>query len=139
MIFKNLKVRKDFVKKIKALNLKGYNKNISYCGLWAGNGYRSKLKIHKILPFNRFCYLHDNGYHLLTQLFPKLTFKEYLYYKFLIDEIFHQNMLKGSKKTKNIIVRNYKKIVDRSFFTIVGLCTPIYYVGTWWKCRRAKK
>ncbi len=132
----NLKTEKQIIKEINLLNFEGYNENISYCGMWCFNDLRTKLKIHKILPFNRFCFLHDKGYYLISKYFKELTFKEFLRLKNLIDQIFLKNMLEKANKTETYILKNYKKIIAKSFFKIVTFATPIYYFGFWWKSRK---
>jgi hypothetical protein len=46
---------KKITKELKLMELNDYNPNISYCGMWKFNKLRTKFKIHKILPFNKFC------------------------------------------------------------------------------------
>lgn len=106
------------------INALGYNPNISYCGSWSLNSFRSKLGVHKLLPFNRSCYLHDKGYYILTKHFKKLTLYQFLYYKFKIDYEFLIRMRSSDNKKHSKVLHN---ITCPIFFTIVVLMTPIYY------------
>lgn len=112
-------------KQLLNLNYDFYDENISYCGLWAGNGYRTKLKIHKWLPFNRFCYLHDKGYYLIQQNFKSMTFKEVLEVKARIDEIFYRNMQTQAREEKSFS----KLATAKTFLFIIKIMTPIYFIG----------
>lgn len=107
------------------LNFDFYNENISYCGLWFLNDFRTKLKIHKLLPFNKFCFLHDKGYYLIKQNFKTLTMKEVLTLKALIDEIFYKNMKRQAAEEKSFS----KLATAKTFFFIVKIMTPFYFLG----------
>ena len=115
----------EFLNKINLLNFQQYNENISYCGNWSGNEWRSKLGLQKILPFNKFCFLHDKGYKLLTDNFKILSFWQVIKYKWIIDNIFYSNMKSQAIQEKSF----YKMITARLFFSIVVFGTPIYYLG----------
>ena len=132
-IVTNFKIQ-ELKTEIQSLDLcEEYNEKVSYCGIWAGNSYRSKLKLYKILPFNRFCYIHDKGYFLLNEYFKYLSFFYFLYFKFLIDYIFLKNMINATREQKNVLIKIYKIIVSFLFISIVILATPLYYAGFWRK------
>jgi len=114
----------NFISELKRLDLLGYDSNISYCGSWSLNSFRSKLGIHHILPFNRLCYLHDKGYSLLTKHFHKLNLWQFLKYKFIIDYKFLIQMRSSEDKRHSKKLHNVTAPV---FFSIVILMTPIYY------------
>lgn len=107
------------------MNFDFYDENISYCGLWAGNKYRSKLGVQKWLPFNRFCFLHDKGYYLIAQNFKSLSFLEVLRLKAFIDDIFYKNMQTQAKQEKSFS----KMMTAKSFYFIIKIFTPIYFFG----------
>lgn len=113
----------EIEKEIDAVDLSGYDKDISYCGSWNLNEVRSKIGVQRLLPFNRICYLHDKGYYILTKHFHNLSLLELLKYKFKIDYKFLQDM-RNSDEDYNIIL---KEVTSALFFTIVILMTPIYY------------
>jgi hypothetical protein len=112
-------------KDIISLNYEFYDENISYCGLWAGNSYRTKLNIHKLLPFNKFCFLHDKGYYLIAQNFKSMSFKEVLQTKAIIDDIFYKNMITQAEQEKSVS----KLMTAKSFYFIIKVFTPIYFLG----------
>jgi len=120
-----MKTISQLLTEAQTLNFDFYDENISYCGLWAGNSYRTKLNIHKLLPFNKFCYLHDKGYYLIWKNFQTLTFREVLTLKALIDDIFYKNMITQAQQEKSISKLFYSK----SFYFIVKIMTPIYFIG----------
>lgn len=114
---------KDLYKEAQNMNFDFYDENISYCGLWAGNKYRSKLGVQKWLPFNRFCFLHDKGYYLIAQNFKSLSFLEVLRLKAFIDDIFYKNMQTQAQEQKSFS----KLAVAKSFYFIIKIFTPIYF------------
>lgn len=120
-----MKTISQLLTEAQTLNFEFYNENISYCGLWLLNDFRTKLKVHKWLPFNKFCFLHDKGYYLIKQNFKNLSFKEVLTLKALIDDIFYNNMKTQAQQEKSISKLFYSK----SFFYIVKIMTPVYFLG----------
>jgi hypothetical protein len=118
---------KDLFKQVQLMNFDLYDENISYCGLWAGNKYRSRLGIQKILPFNKFCFLHDKGYYLIFQNFKTLSFLEIMKLKRFIDKTFFENMKRQASEEN----KNSKIFWAYVFYNVVTIMTPIYYLG--WK------
>jgi hypothetical protein len=94
-----------------------YDSETSYCGSWSGNTLRTKLKIHKILPFNSCCYAHDCDYNFLFNL--DIDTKRKLLLKVFIDWNFLKNMIKNSKV--------YHLPIAFIFYGIVTILTPIYF------------
>lgn len=106
------------------MEIHDYNPKISYLGSWGFNSLRTKLNIHKILPFNKEAFLHDKHYFLIWN--AQLKFIMLLYYKLLVDYIFLRNCLKSSLEVPPIARVNC--ILFAFFcFCIVILFTPIYY------------
>jgi hypothetical protein len=122
-----MKTLNNLLTEAQTLNFEFYNENISYCGLWAGNSYRTKLNVHKILPFNKLCFLHDKGYYLISQNFKTLSFKEVLTLKAFIDDIFYKNMQTQAREEKS----TFKMICAGGFYFVIKIFTPLYFLG--WK------
>ncbi len=112
-------------KEILRLNFDFYDENISYCGLWAGNKYRSRIGVQKWLPFNKFCFLHDKGYYLIAQNFKSMSFSEVMNVKARIDNIFYNNMKRQAEEEKSVS----KLMTAKTFFYIIKIMTPIYIIG----------
>jgi hypothetical protein len=106
------------------LNFFDYDKNISYLGSWKYNNFRTKLNIHKILPFNFEAFKHDKRYYLLFRLEYNLFIV--LIVKLIIDLFFLYECLKISIEI-NLIKMFFKMIFALICFLIVVLMTPIYY------------
>jgi hypothetical protein len=109
---------------LRRVDLLGYESDISYCGSWSLNSFRSRIGVHRLLPFNRSCYLHDKGYSILTKHFHKLNLFQFLKYKFIIDYKFLMQMRSSESKKHSKVLHN---VTAPIFFTIVILMTPIYY------------
>jgi hypothetical protein len=115
----------NVLERIRNLEIHDYNPNISYLGTWGRNGWRTKLNIHKILPFNKEAFRHDKHYFLLWGL--NLQFLTLLFYKLIIDLIFFKNCLKDSL-SRNLFKMSAKSCFALFCFLVVVLMTPIYYL-----------
>lgn len=129
-------MKAEIIKEVASLNLSNFNEDISYCGNWSLNDFRSSFNVHKWLPFNRMCYIHDKGYFYLSEKFGELRALDFLLLKIYIDVLFLASMIKATFIHKNSFVQLYKFIVAVLFFVIVLLFTPIYWVGFWWNSKK---
>ena len=115
---------KKVIKEITQINFKNYDFNISYCGMYRFEKLRTKLGVHKVLPFNRLCYLHDRAYFLLEENFNSLSFLDWIYLKFWIDAKFLTQMIKSTDDDPSRI----KYITMPIFYVLVTVMTPVYYL-----------